>query len=444
MARSLTVMSILLGVAVIATGGGAAYLTMQNIDTYEQEVTRALEKANDSLHPQGMDISRQVIGTSLMGIKREEIYTFREMNEGQELFAIYQTATIEPFRAYGEFGLDNKTGVVAMFIGMMPEFINKQEGRWLFDPSSGLVTTTYKTGAVDKAMADGSKVKLSPMILTNTMETSGERKSVSDFRMDLISVESDVMGKARISGIRADGIGHEKNGLTFIDRLRYYVSDIQVDSPAVNVSMSNLKMESGQLVDKGVLSLLTDVGFSSLKVSSLDKDLSMDPTRLTLFVDGVDWASMQAALKAVDQLSTDGSDVGPSEAFAMLSDTFSTVPAKGLSVRLEALESSFILNDRGPANINASGDLLIKGGMNLASGDADMLMYEWPQRVSADLRFDGSRSLMQSPFAEYFVQLIDAGYIHQDGERLISDLKFKNGNLTANDLPLDNLLATQM
>ena len=46
---------------------------------------------------------------------------------------------------------------------------------------------------------------------------------------------------------------------------------------------------------------------------------------------------------------------------------------------------------------------------------------------------------MQSPLSEYMLELINTGYLREEGDRLISDFRFAAGELTANDLPLDDL-----
>ena len=65
---------------------------------------------------------------------------------------------------------------------------------------------------------------------------------------------------------------------------------------------------SGHLVQGDVLASLMTVTFNNLKLSTQDKDLSVDPTTLRLFIDAIDWPSLEAANKKMDAVSGNEAD----------------------------------------------------------------------------------------------------------------------------------------
>ncbi len=431
----------LLIISLAGLAGGTGYLTLQNIEAYERESEISLANAKKTLNRQGFDLTRQTVNTSLMGALREEVYSIRELQQGAEILAMRQTVTIEPFRAYGEFRFDEKAGMAAIVFSALPQLAQGQQGRWQFDPVSGLISSEYRSGTVNQALQDGTRVNISPLIIHTTNDTKGQRKSVTTATLSQVSVANDTLGEARVAGVAFEGKGHQRGGQAFLDRLSYRINNVKVDAPQGKLALSGFNLNSGHLVQGDVLASLMTVTFNNLKLSTQDKDLSVDPTTLRLFIDAIDWPSLEAANKKMDAVSGNEADA------AALQDAvaaYAEVAARGLRVSLETLESSFILNDRGPAGMSVSGDMLINGQAVLEAGAADSLMEEWPQRLAANLRFDGSRSLMQSPFAEYFVEFIDTGYIREEGDRLVSDFKYAGGQVTANELPLDGMLATQM
>ena len=233
-------------------------------------------------------------------------------------------------------------------------------------------------------------------------------------------------------------------GETFVDHVRYKIGQVSVDSPFITFMLRDFAMESGQIIDGNDLASLMTINFSALNVNSSDKDLSVEPTRLSLFVNGINWPALEQATKEINDLSSDPALADDGQILSAAIEAWSRVAAEGLTIKLETLESRFIFNDLGPAGMGASGDVLLSGGALLEPGMAETLMYDWPQRVSADLMIDGSRSLMQSPLAEHVVSLIDAGYIAQSSDRLQTHIRYVDGMVTANDLPLDGMLATGM
>ncbi|MAK92521.1 MAG: hypothetical protein CMI13_14980 [Oleibacter sp.] len=443
MTRTNGLLAGLLVLSVAGVAGGVGYITQQNIATYESELASAVADARAELRPQGIDVSVQTVSTSMLGIKREERFVFRKLDPAMELFAINQQVTIEPFRAYGTFGIDEKSGMMAMFAGAAPDLLGKQQGSWQLDPVNDLLNVNYRTGAVNQSMPDGTQVSVKPLTLTAVAGAANKGKTRVNMSIPDIALESP-MGKGSLKGFDLLVRSHEVKGETFVDHVRYKIGQVSVDSPFITFMLRDFAMESGQIIDGNDLASLMTINFSALNVNSSDKDLSVEPTRLSLFVNGINWPALEQATKEINDLSSDPALADDGQILSAAIEAWSRVAAEGLTIKLETLESRFIFNDLGPAGMGASGDVLLSGGALLEPGMAETLMYDWPQRVSADLMIDGSRSLMQSPLAEHVVSLIDAGYIAQSSDRLQTHIRYVDGMVTANDLPLDGMLATGM
>jgi len=154
----------------------------------------------------------------------------------------------------------------------------------------------------------------------------------------------------------------------------------------------------------------------------------VDTSRLSLYLDGINWQAYQQLLVNA-QNSTD-----EAAATSELLKGAGNVLASGASVTLETLETAFILNDLSPAGMGASGDIKLHGKVIMAAGDAASLQQDFRTRLNGELQVNLSRSLMQSPLAEHFVSLLDAGMLEDQDGRLTSRLILNQGQLSANGI----------
>ena len=93
-----------------------------------------------------------------------------------------------------------------------------------------------------------------------------------------------------------------------------------------------------------------------------------------------------------------------------------------------------MFNDLSPGGIGASGDLKLNGKVSLQAGDAAGLPQALRERLNGELQINLSQSLMQSPFAQQLMSLLEAGMLHSQDGRLVSQLKLQQGQLSANDV----------
>lgn len=431
------ILAITLALPVVAAAGAAAFVTHQNIQTYEAESLKSLNEANASLRQQGLKFNYQLVSSSWFGAVREELYTLSNLQDGSDLLAIRQNATIEPFTASGTFGLDPKTGLVAMLLAPVPQFTAQQKGEWHLDMKTQEVVTHYQSGPVSYTMP-GASIQLSPLMLDSTTDLNEGHRTKAVLSLGRTALSRDQNdSRVALNDLSVEVRSHTVGNQPFLDRAVYRVGNVEVSDGSRQLRLAGFNTTVASLLDKGIYSMLISTGIQNLKTSTEDKDLSVDPSSLRLFVDGLNW---QALEKTGELLA----ESDPEQVSAMeIVSALQAVGAAGAAVTLEDLNYSFMLNDRGPDAMSASGDIRAKGFARLNAGEAETLRHEWMQRTDAALSLDLSRSLMQGPFAEHMVGLIDAGYLREEGDRLISDLRFQNGSITANNLPLDGLLAAE-
>lgn len=431
------ILAITLALPVVAAAGAAAFVTHQNIQTYEAGSLKSLNEANASLRQQGLKVNYQLVSSSWFGAVREELYTLSNLQDGSDLLAIRQNATIEPFHASGTFGLDPKTGLVAMLLAPVPQFTAQQKGEWRLDMKTQEVVSHYQSGPVSYTMPAGS-IQLSSLTFDSTTDLNeGHRtRAVMSLGRTALTRDQDD-SRVTFNDLSIEVRSHTVGNQPFLDRAVYRIGNAEVSNDSGKLRLAGFNTTVASLLDNGIYSMLISTGIQNLKSSTTDKDLRVDPSSLRLFVDGLNWRALEKSGELLAEASPE--QVSATEIIGALE----SIGAAGAAVTLEDLNYSFVLNDRSPDAFSASGDIRAKGFVHLNAGEAETLRHEWMQRTNAELSLDLSRSLMQGPFAEHMVGLIDAGYLREEGDRLISDLRFQNGSITANNLPLDGLLAAE-
>ena len=428
------ILATVIALPLIGVAGAAGYVTWQNIQTYEVQQQRSVSDVNNALRAQGLALDAQTVSRSLFGAMREEVYVLRDLIQGAELAGLRQQVTIEPFRAYGHFGLDPDIGVAAMFLKQFPQLTAQQQGNWTFDGRTRQVVSHYQSGPLDLSLPSGSSVHMAPLVMDAVSGSGDDTTAQVSLHFPALTAAQAASGvTVDLKGLHMDARTRLQDNEPFIERMRYRLSSLAVDGGNMTVSLRGLQSEQGTLVENGVMASLMTLAFDDFRLASASKDLRVDPSRVSLYVDGIDWPALQAANNHLQQAGDSDGSAGD------VLNAFSAVGAHGASMTLESLHSSFIFNDLGPAGIGASGDVKASGNMTLAAGEAETLAQDWLNRLEVSLALDMSRSLMQSPLAEYMVQMVNAGYLREDGDRLISNLRLQGGILSANDVPVDGL-----
>ena len=422
-------LALIIGLPVIAIGAAAGYVTYQNVERYDALSQQSLQQLNQALMPQGISVRLEEVERGFLGANREELYHFRLLGEEPtDLFSIRQHVSIEPYRASGTFVVDSQLGLAGVLLQQLPELAAGQQGEWWLKGNEERIYARYQTGAVNMPLPDGSTLSVAPLILQTETATDAAAKGKATLSMASASLTGSAQGDARLNRFELDIASHLRNGSPFIDKASYRIGDLIVSSPQLKVKLQGLVSEQAALVDRGVLASLTTLKVSNLRVSSADKDLSVDASRLSLYLDGINWQAYQQLLVNA-QNSTD-----EAAATSELLKGAGNVLASGASVTLETLETAFIFNDLSPAGMGASGDIKLHGKVIMAAGDAASLQQDFRTRLNGELQVNLSRSLMQSPLAEHFVSLLDAGMLEDQDGRLTSRLILNQGQLSANGI----------
>ena len=422
-------LALIIGLPVIAIGAAAGYVTYQNVERYDALSQQSLQQLNQALMPQGISVRLEEVERGFLGANREELYHFRLLGEEPtDLFSIRQHVSIEPYRASGTFVVDSQLGLAGMLLQQLPELAAGQQGEWWLKGNEERIYARYQTGAVNMPLPDGSTLSVAPLILQTETATDAASKGKATLSMASASLTGSAQGDARLNRFELDIASHLRNGSPFIDKASYRIGDLSVSSPQLKVKLQGLVSEQAALVDRGVLASITTLKVSNLRVSSADKDLSVDSSRLSLYLDGINWQAYQQLLVNA-QNSTD-----EAAATSELLKGAGNVLASGASVTLETLETAFIFNDLSPAGMGASGDIKLHGKVIMAAGDAASLQQDFRTRLNGQLQVNLSRSLMQSPLAEHFVSLLDAGMLEDQDGRLTSRLILNQGQLSANGI----------
>ncbi|MCT7359738.1 YdgA family protein [Thalassolituus pacificus] len=422
-------LALIIGLPVIAIGAAAGYVTYQNVERYDALSQQSLQQLNQALMPQGISVRLEEVERGFLGANREELYHFRLLGEEPtDLFSIRQHVSIEPYRASGTFVVDSQLGLAGVLLQQLPELAAGQQGEWWLKGNEERIYARYQTGAVNMPLPDGSTLSVAPLILQTETATDAAAKGKATLSMASASLTGSAQGDARLNRFELDIASHLRNGSPFIDKASYRIGDLSVSSPQLKVKLQGLVSEQAALVDRGVLASLTTLKVSNLRVSSADKDLSVDTSRLSLYLDGINWQAYQQLLVNA-QNSTD-----EAAATSELLKGAGNVLASGASVTLETLETAFIFNDLSPAGMGASGDIKLHGKVIMAAGDAASLQQDFRTRLNGELQVNLSRSLMQSPLAEHFVSLLDAGMLEDQDGRLTSRLILNQGELSANGI----------
>lgn len=422
-------LALIIGLPLIALGGAAGYVTYQNAERYDARSQQSLQQLNKTLMPQGISVRLEEVERGFLGANREELYHFRLLGEAPaDLFSIRHWVSIEPHRASGTFVVDAQLGMAGMLLQQLPELAAGQQGEWSLNGNEERIYARYQTGPVNMPLPDGSTLSLAPLVLQAESATDDTAKGHARFSLDNASLSGAAQGDMQLNQFEFQLTSHLHNGTPFIDKAGYRIGDLSVSSPQLSVKLLGLVSEQAALVDKGILASLTTLNIGSLRVSSADKDLSVDASRLSLYLDGIRWQAYQKLLETA-QASADAASATPE-----LMERAADVLASGVSITLETFETAFIFNDLSPAGMGASGDVKLNGKVSLTSGDASTLMQDFRTRLNGELQVNLSRSLMQGPLAEHFVSLLDSGMLEDRNGRLVSRLTLRQGQLSANDL----------
>ncbi len=291
-------LALIVGLPVITSAAAAGYITYQNIERYDAFTQTSLRQANDSLAAQGVAIQLEEVSRGLFGATREALYHVRLLGEEPaDLFSIRQQVTIEPHRASGTFMIDPQQGLA----GMMLELLAGQQGEWHLDGGDDRIYGRYQTGAIKMTLPDGGALAVAPLILQTETRLDESARGTARLSLASASLQGSTQGDANLQQLELSVVSSQRNGAPFIDKASYRIGALNIDSPAMKIKLNNLQTEQAALIDRDTLASLS----GNLRVSSADKELNVDPSNLSLYLDGVSWSGYRRLLEKVQGAGDD-------------------------------------------------------------------------------------------------------------------------------------------
>ena len=403
-----------LGLPVVALATGAAALSWHNMQQYEQQHQAGLLWLNQSLQASKLLVQCDY-QYSIPLLQRTEQCRLNDTN-GQTLAGSWHQVTALPWQVGGQFGVQPDSGAAAIVFMTVPQLLAGQQGEWLIRAGDQQATFRYRSGSVDHKLMPGTRLQLQPL------EVQGQLAIQAPYRSELIvQLPSLLLTDASQGDLEMRGLSITLNSLlreqvSFTERLRYKLDSFSIHSRQLQLGFRDLQIEQANLVDGDVLASLSGVAVDTLRWSAGVHDLRVDPSGLQLYLDGFSWPLYRLFLQG---------DITPDV-------LLQSVAAKGMSLTLEDLHSSFVYQSREPAMLGSAGDLRASGKLTMAAGKADQVWQQWPQRLSGELTLNVSRSLMLGPQAELMLEFLNQGWLAPQDDRLQARLTLQQGQLLAN------------
>ena len=410
-----------LGLPVAALATGAAALSWHNMQQYQQQHHTGLDWLNQSLQASGLQL-RCDYQYSIPLLQRVEHCRLNDTT-GQTLAGSWHRVTALPWQIDGQFGVQPDSGAAAIVFMTVPQLLADQQGEWRIRAGDQQATFRYRTGSVDHKLMPGTRLQLQPL------EVQGQLAVQAPYRSELIvQLPSLLLTDASQGDLEMRGLSITLNSLlreqvSFTERLRYRLDSFSIHSRQLQLGFRDLQIEQANLVDGDVLASLSGVAVDTLRWSAGEHDLRVDPSGLQLYLDGFSWPLYRLFLQG---------DITPDV-------LLQSVAAKGMSLTLEDLHSSFVYQSREPAMLGSAGDLRASGKLIMSAGDADKVWQEWSQRLNAELTLNVSRSLLLGPQAELMLEFLNQGWLEPQEDRLQSRLTLQKGRLLANGRPVTQL-----
>lgn len=409
----------LLFILLAAGAGYGGYLTHNNIATYNQFKPQALDAISESL---GDDLQLSChTDISLFGAIQKDICTI--YSDGNRVITLWHHATIEPFRAYGEFGVDGQVGLIAMAAMLAPSIFEEQKGEWSISPAQHQVHYRYQTGAVNSDISPQYSLKVEPLVLEGFINLNGKLEAFSSLSLSqFLLKDKNSNDHITLRNIYTDIKGADHKGAFVAERSDFKLDLLHVEQQDNSLRINNIATRSVGTVNGKFSSSLSTLQFDNLSANHATHNLHMDKTEVSIFMDKMD---LDAVLKM------QGDD--PLKGLMMLA-------TQGLGIYLDNASTSFTYQDRRSGMLGTAGDFRLTGSVKFPTlADIPDDPLQLLDQVQAELNINASPSLSYGPQADIVMEFIATGWIENSTNRLTSKLELKEGVATINGLPVNAL-----
>lgn len=404
--------------AVAVAAGAAGYLGWQTASRYEQGRDAWVADLNASLAPQQLQLNCSG-GSAFSLWMLEEQCELRETGQNTVLASIRQHIRLLPWQIRSTFSIEQKHGMAGMLSSTLPGLLEAQQGEWVINAGDPHLYFHYQTGAVRSATLGATRVQLGQITLSGQTALEAPYLTRSLVTLPSLTVEQ---GDERLQlrSLSLSANTRQVQGVTLTERGELSLGSLEASSHEHNLFIGNLHTEQASLVEHQVLASLGTLSVDAVRFSSPEHDLRVDPSRFALYLDKLNWP----ALRRLQKQSGD-----PLE-------NLMAIASHGVTLTLEELHSSFVYQDRRPDMLGTAGDIRLSGQLQLQPGDADSLLFDWPQRLQGTLDASLSPGLLLGPQAELMLEFTTQGWLQQDAERLRSRVQLQQGQVLANDRPV--------
>ncbi len=402
---------------VITTLAAGGYLSWQVSELYQQTQSEALREINHSLNSHNMQLACTT-QTEWLGLVRNDNCTLARLNRPLVLLEFWQKILITPLWVQGDFGVNPEKGFAIDFFDLKPLF-QTQLGHWRLPYGSQQIEFSYQTGSLNNTSMPSTEIVITPLRFIGSINISAPYKS--EVRLQLSELKFEQLSqKVLLQNLDLQAISLQKQQVRFIERTEVSFNHFEVASAGRSLSVSHLSAKQANMLDGNKLASLNNIEFEGLRIHSEESDIRFNANKLHLFLDNLEWSSLQqlSSKTKIDKLPS--------------SVDFESLLAGGMLASLDKLETDFIYQDRTSALLGASGDIKLNGNLRLLAAAKQKPTSSIEQRVKAKFNLSLSDSLMLGPHAGLMMDFIDEGWLYQQRKRLVGNIHYANGKLLSN------------
>lgn len=413
--RKIGALTILLITAGAVVAGG--YTSSKISEQYQYEQLQTVGDLNQNLGPLNMHLLCNT-HSQWFGIVLNETCTLERLDSPLVLLEVWHRVFITPLWLQGSFGVVPETGFILEFFDLAPLF-QEQSGQWQLSVIKQQVNFTYKLGGLYSTSMPGTELSMSPITFSGYLDVNAPYKS--QLSIQLTEFSADQPGQSlHLKNLHIQSNSAEVENQPFSESTRIelgsFNSEIQGDSLAVQ----ELSISQTNSLTENKLASFNRIDLKNLSYSREEGSLVLNSNKLHFSFENLDWIALKQLSDRVEL------DVAPSPA------DFKNLLAKGMQFNLEGLESSFSDLDPEGIQVGPSGDVKLNGVANLAAVDEQAEPIPMDMRLKADFKLDLSDSLLVGPQAELIQDFIDQGWLQQQNNRLIANIRFADGQLLSN------------
>lgn len=405
----MTKLRVLAAIGLPALAAAAAfYALLHYVALYEQHQTQLLTRVNQYLKPNSVQLECTET-TSWWGVQREA--HCRVMNGNAHWATLQLRTQLWPWGAKGQFGLLEQ-GDLGKALAALPDFLRQQQGRWQVGWHNALLQLNYQSGNGQHEMWH-----VAPIALSGSVELTPSARQ--EFTVNLPSIEhiQDACTVFKATNMQVKWTRTNTYGNGMANSSKYQIKALDWHWHDMDFALRDVLLDQAGVLDKRILATLLSLSFETLRISSALQNVRIDPTQMTLYLDGIDWVKRQGELRQTLL------QYGPQAMLMVLL-------APGLSIHLENFSTAMVYTDQEQGGFGLSGDAQLKGHLGVSSVAPGR---SWQEALNLHLELSLNRSLMVGPHAHYVMELLHQGWLADENGRLHTRLSLQQGNLTANE-----------